>query len=180
VFGREFETARLRLRPCTPGDQAALHAHWTDRDVRRHLWDDAVIPPQTVAEVIAASEASFAARGFGQWVLVERDSGVLVGFCGLRPVDDGPEVELLYSLAPSRWGRGLVAEAADAVLRHAFETVKLPRIAGRTDTPNARSARVLERLGMDFEGEREVHGLPTLHYALTRQAFLGRREHVLR
>jgi RimJ/RimL family protein N-acetyltransferase len=175
VVGRELETARLRLRPCTTGDRASLHAHWTDPEVRRHLWDDVVIPVETVAEVIAASEASFAARGFGQWVLIERASGALVGCCGLRRIDDGSEIELLYSLAPSRWGQGLVAEAAAVVLRHAFETLGIPRIAGRTDSPNARSARVLERLGMDFEGERPVHGLPALHYALTRQAFLGRR-----
>ena len=38
-------TRRLELRPCAPADLDALHALFTDADVRRWLWDDEVIPP---------------------------------------------------------------------------------------------------------------------------------------
>ena len=84
---------------------------------------------------------------------------------GLREIDDTPEVELLYGFAPAHWGRGLALEAARVVLAHGFDALGLERIAGRTDTPNRASVRVLERLGMGFEGERLVGDLPTLHFA---------------
>lgn len=139
--------------------------------MRRWLWDDAVIERATAAEVIAASEASFAARGYGQWCVAMREAAGLIGFAGLREIEGESDVEVLYGFAPSQWGRGLATEASRAVLAHGFEIVGLARIAGRTDTPNRASARVLERLGMHFEGERLVGDCPTLHYAITRDAF---------
>lgn len=164
-------TPRLTLRPCTGADVGALHALWTDTAVRRWLWDDTEIDRATAAEVVAASEASFAARGFGHWCFETRGGAGLIGFAGLREIEAQPEVELLYGLAPGQWGRGLATEASRAVLAHGFQTAGLARIAGRTDTPNRGSARVLERLGMRFEGERIVGGRPTLHYAIEREAF---------
>ena len=130
-----------------------------------------MIERATAADVVAASEASFAARGYGQWCVALREAEDLIGFAGLREIGDTPEVEVLYGLRPAHWGRGLAIEAAHAVLAHGFDTVGLARIAGRTDTPNRASARVLERLGMSFEGERVVGELPTVHYGLTPDAF---------
>jgi len=124
-----------------------------------------------VHALITASLASFPALGFGQWVAADRATRALVGFCGLRPIDDTREIELLYALVRERWGEGLATEAANAVLRHAFLRLGLERVAGRTDSPNLASVRVLERLGMQFEGERAVQGRPTLHYALSAAAF---------
>jgi RimJ/RimL family protein N-acetyltransferase len=169
-----LRTPRLRLRPAAAADVDALHALWTDARVRRWLWDDLVIPRETAEQVVAASEASFAAAGYGQWVVEGVAGAGLVGFAGLRPIEGGagpPEIELLYGLAPPHWGRGYAAEASRAVLAHGFGRCGLARIAGRTDSPNRASARVLERLGMRFEGERDVAGRPTLNYALAREEF---------
>ena len=171
VLSFALETPRLLLRPCTAADVDALHALWTDASVRRWLWDDVVIERATAAEVVAASEASFAARGYGQWCIALREAEGLAGFAGLREIGDTPEVEVLYGFLPVHWGRGLATEAARAVLAHGFDTVGLARIAGRTDTPNSASARVLERIGMTFEGEWPDNELPTVHYSLTREAF---------
>jgi RimJ/RimL family protein N-acetyltransferase len=164
-------TPRLALRPCTTADVDALHALWTDAAVRRWLWDDIVIDRATAADVVAASEASFAARGFGQWCVEVREGDGLVGFAGLREVQGQSDIEVLYGFLPSRWGRGLALEAARAVLAHGFETVKLTRIAGRTGTPNRASARVLERVGMTFDCESLSNDLPTLNYSITRDGF---------
>ncbi len=172
----ELATGRLRLRPVAPGDADVLHALFTDPLVRRWLWDDRVIPRRQTLEVIAAGTASFATHGFGYWLVRHAHDGGLVGFAGLRVVDAGPDVELLYGLAPDRWGEGFATEASTAVLAHGFETLGLARIVARTDPPNRASIRVLERLGMTFEGETRIGEAPILRYALTRAAFrAGRR-----
>jgi [ribosomal protein S5]-alanine N-acetyltransferase len=173
VAAHRIATSRLTLRPCGPADVDALHALWTDAAVRRWLWDDAVIDRATAAAVVAASEASFAENGYGQWCVEVRDAPGPIGFAGLRAVEDESDVEVLYGLLPSQWARGFASEAARAVLAHGFESVGLARIVGRTDTPNQASARVLERLGMSFEGERMVNDRPTVHYAITRGEFRG-------
>jgi RimJ/RimL family protein N-acetyltransferase len=162
-------TARLELRPCGPDDVDALHALWTDPDVRRYLWDGEVIPRERAAGIVAESAASFVREGFGQWLVRRAGAPEPVGFCGLRRAGD--EVELLYGLWPAHQGVGLAAEAARAVLRHGFASVGLARIVARTDPPNRASVRVMERLGMRFEWERVLSGMPTLQYAIAREEF---------
>jgi len=170
-----LETRRLVLRPFVPQDLDTLHAFFTQPDVRRFLWDDLVVSRDTVQALIAASLASFSAVGFGQWVAEDRKTCGLVGFCGLREVSEAAEIEILYALVRERWGEGLATEAGNAVLSHAFLRLGLPRVVGRTDSPNLASVRVLERLGLQFEGEHIVRGLPSLHYGIFDAAFRARR-----
>jgi RimJ/RimL family protein N-acetyltransferase len=57
-----------------------------------------------------------------------------------------------YCLAEAAWGHGYATEAAAAVLTWAFATLDLNRVQAETDTRNAASARVLEKLGFVHEG----------------------------
>ena len=166
-----IETERLRLRPLAPGDLDALHALWIDPEVRRYLWDDEVIPRERAAEVIAASEELFRLHDFGWWGARERAADELVGFCGLRFVDESEDVEIGFGLAPARWNRGLTTEAARACLRYGLVEKNLPRVLGITDAANAASARVLEKLGMTLDRRATHHGLDTLFYSLAREDF---------
>ena len=162
-------TERLRLRYVAEADADALHALWTDPQVRRWLWDDVVIDRATAAERVAASEASFAAAGWGLWAIGLREDGALAGVAGLVEMDPAIGPEIVYSLHPGHQGRGYATEAARAVLDHAFDALAFARVPGRTDAPNRASARVLERLGMRFEGETVVNGNPHVCYSITRE-----------
>lgn len=55
-------------------------------------------------------------------------------------------------LAPNVWGRGIFAEAANLLLRHAFEDVGAIRVAFKADVRNERSRRAIARLGATQEG----------------------------
>ena len=57
-----------------------------------------------------------------------------------------------YCLDDAAWGHGHAAEAARALLQWTFDTLDLNRVQAETDTPNAASARVLEKLGFVREG----------------------------
>jgi len=143
-------TRRLRLRPFAREDVDALHAHWTHPEVRRYLWDGLVISREQAAEVVTASLASFALRGFGFWMIEPAGATTLVGFAGLRPIEQTPDdIELFYGLEPECWGRGFAVEASRAVLARGFAR-GLDRIWVRTDGPNAASVRVMERLGLRY------------------------------
>jgi NAD-dependent deacetylase len=164
-----LETARLRLHPVLPRDTGAIHRIWTDPDVRRFLWDDVVIAPETASEVTKASAADFAARRFGLWTIRRRgDEPAIAGFCGLRSEGIGTGPELLFGLLPGFWGQGLAREAAQAVLAYGFGALDLPRIVAATDAPNERSARTLAALGMTLERRGDHHGLDTLFYGVDR------------
>jgi [ribosomal protein S5]-alanine N-acetyltransferase len=168
-----LNTGRLKLRPIATDDVDALHALWTDPDVRRYLWDDQIIPRATVEAIVAQSTASFESDGFGFFALELADQhGELIGFCGHRRAEPRNQIELLYGIHPHYWGEGLVAEAARRVLQFGFEECDFEEVIAATDTPNQQSVRVLQKLGMTFECRREFHGLDTVFYSMTRSDFL--------
>jgi ribosomal-protein-alanine N-acetyltransferase len=170
---RVLRTDRLWLRPVMPADVPSLHALFTDPEVRRYLWDDRAVSLEEVRELVASSRSTFEARAFGHWSIRRSDADRIVGVSGLRPIDAGGEVELLYALEPALWGAGLAHEAAGAVLADGLTTAALECILARIDPPNLRSIRLAERLGMKSLGVRSVDGVPVAHYAARREAFSG-------
>jgi len=162
-----LHTPRLILRPWELGDIDALHSLWTAPDVRRYLWDDVVISRERAAETVRDAIALAEREDLGQWLVLDRGSGVLAGFCGLIRRDGEDAPELMYGLAREWWGRGLATEAARAVLAFGFDDPRCTRITAATDPPNEASQRVMERLGMRFTHRGTLHGLDTLFYEIT-------------
>lgn len=165
-------SARLRYRPASADDAAFLHRHWNEPTVRRHLWDDRPVAEETVRQVLAATGDDFARPGYGLWLLIDA-AGDVIGTCGLRPVEDTGDVELLYSILPQRSGHGFATEAALAVLRHAFVGLELARVRGSTDAGNAASLRVLEKVGMRPLATTMDAGGGLRHLVAVREDFLA-------
>src|SRR5262245_4484554 len=167
-----IQTARLTLRPFAAEDAAAHAALYGDPEVTRFLPGGPFAPH----EVGARSERSrarfsehWAAYGWGVWAVADRASGALIGHCGLAHLPDGSDVELLYALARAVWGLGLATEAGQAALDHGFGPVGLERIVAVTRPEHQASRRVMERLGMVCEGERDAFGLRMVCYARSRE-----------
>ncbi len=167
-----LKTTRLHLRPFAREDLEVLHALWCDPHVRQFLWDDIIIPQDAAREVIAASRHSFEQQGFGFWNILRKDAEQHAGFCGLRFIDEAPDVEILYGLWPKFWGQGFATEAAQAVLRFGFEACNLECLFAGTDPPNAASIRVMERLAMKFDRQIRRNNLDVVYYSLSRKEWL--------
>jgi [ribosomal protein S5]-alanine N-acetyltransferase len=60
--------------------------------------------------------------------------------------------EIGYVLSKEYWGKGLITEAASAIISFGFENMNLVRIQARCFLENEGSERVMEKLGMSFEG----------------------------
>ncbi|MGH9629920.1 MAG: GNAT family N-acetyltransferase [Bryobacteraceae bacterium] len=148
-----IRTRRLLLRPWTRNDVDALHALWMEPEVRRYLWDDVVITRDTAAQVVEADLAAAARCNIGCWALhitaaVSPTEALIGGFCGLRFIDDGPEIELIYGLRGEHWGKGLATEACVAALQYLWGSTTCQQVYARTDPPNDKSVQVMLRLGM--------------------------------
>ncbi|HSG91639.1 MAG TPA: GNAT family N-acetyltransferase [Pseudomonadales bacterium] len=167
-MAHELETQRLLLVPFADGHVDALHALWTNPEVRRYLWEDEVIPRSRAEEMVAASQRTFEERGFGFWsMFLKSEPESLMGFCGFRVFEETDEPELLYGILPRAWGKGYVTEAGHAAIRFGFEVCGFERILAATDTPNQSSVNVMQRLGMIFESRRQFHGLDTVFYSIS-------------
>jgi len=92
--------------------------------------------------------------GNGARLAIDRGSGdSFLGWIGLtRWNPDYRSASLGYCLLKTAWGHGYATEAGHALLQWGFETLGLNRVQAETDTRNAGSARVLEKLGFVREG----------------------------
>lgn len=79
-------------------------------------------------------------------------AGKLIGMAGLIKRSPEAEIDLGYAFLPEYWGQGYATEVAQALLNYAINTLKLPRIIATTQLENQQSIKVLERIGMQFEG----------------------------
>jgi RimJ/RimL family protein N-acetyltransferase len=163
-----LETERLVLRPLEPEDLAPLAALLGDRDALEH-WGDPLDLAATAAW-IERNRARYAEHGLGRCAVLWRESGALVGDCGLVPttVEDAPEIELGWIVARSHQGLGVATEAAAAWRDHAFGTLGLARIVSMVSADNLASRRVAQKLGMRAEGTAIWGGAPMVRYVLRR------------
>jgi RimJ/RimL family protein N-acetyltransferase len=99
------------------------------------------------------------------WGVWERETGELVGDCSLHYDRTFGAWELSYGFRRDRWGRGYASEAARAVVRYGFQTMRVARIVADVDPANPASARVLEKCG--FVRMRELDD-GRLVYMITR------------
>ena len=149
---------RLDLRPFTADDAAAAHRVYGDPEVMRFVGDGDPASPERSAQMLADYAAHHARHGFAFWAVIERASGELVGDAGLEVTDQG--IELGYTLARDRWGRGLATEAGRLCLEAADGPLGLRRLVGLADLANPASAAVLARLGFADDGIVDAYGRP--------------------
>ncbi|MCB1671610.1 MAG: GNAT family N-acetyltransferase [Gammaproteobacteria bacterium] len=148
----ELSTERLLLRPFQLEDSAAvqrLAGAWEVADTTAnmpHPYEDGM------AEAwIAGHAEAFKAGEEMTYAMVLKGSGELLGAMGMV-LDRGFLGELGYWVGLPYWGRGYCTEAGRAVLTFAFDGLGLQRVFARVFRRNPASARVLEKLGMDYEG----------------------------
>jgi ribosomal-protein-alanine N-acetyltransferase len=150
----------------TPDDAAQLHELWSSPGVRRFLWDDEIIPSTRTRAAIEQSQVMFADGACGLWGVWPSASPKLIGFTGLWPFRDPPDLELLYGVTEQVWGQGYAAEIARAVMAYCFDSLDMPVIRASTDVANTASVRVLEKLGFRWVRRSTVNGLDTVFYEM--------------
>jgi ribosomal-protein-alanine N-acetyltransferase len=157
----EIESARLRLVIARPGFEEALARFYRD-NFAGHLDRWSPPPPeggfgaQYWAGRLAEFEKEFEAGSAARWVLLLRAAPApeVLGTCSFTQIVRGPfrACVLGYQVARSHEGQGFMHEALCASLDYAFRELRLHRVMANYRPENARSARLLERLGFAREG----------------------------
>lgn len=163
--GVAAETARLLLRRFTPADAGAMFRIYGSAEVMRFMGSPPASVHEEAANLRAHAVKYYDRLGFGLWAVVRRDTGELIGRCGLLRSEIGgrAETEVSYLLDRGQWGQGFAAEAAGAVLAHGFGALGLARIVAVIDRRNHASRRVAERIGMMYEGDVQYKHFGVVH-----------------
>lgn len=153
-----LQTERLTLRAYAPSDIPALMPLIGAREVAAttlripHPFTDS-----DARSFMTATQEELANGSALRLAVVLRGSDTLCGGAGLRIEPDHRRAELGYWIGVPYWGNGYATEAAEAMVKHGFETLGLHRIFASHVTNNPASARVLKKIGMRYEGRHRGH-----------------------
>ena len=153
-----LETERLVLRPFQLQDAAEvqrLSGDWAVAEMTTnipHPYEDGM------AEIWIATHPEMLDSGQGVvWAITLRDGGELAGAMSLFNMQTAHQAELGFWIGRPFWGHGYCTEAAEAAIQHAFATLGLTRIHAVHMSKNPASGRVMQKLGMTYEGTRRSH-----------------------
>jgi RimJ/RimL family protein N-acetyltransferase len=148
-----LETERLILRRQQASDVTPLVELWADPEVTRYMGGPR--DRERLQSVFEEAARDPYAERHDLWPVVEKETGQVVGQCGLldKDVQGRDEIELAYTLALSAWGKGYATEIARALKRHAFEAMGIPRLIALIEPENLASERVAVKIGMRFDKE---------------------------
>jgi RimJ/RimL family protein N-acetyltransferase len=177
-----IETERLLLEPLDVSRLEEFVELAADADTMRYWSPRGAFGRDMAERNFAASLARLREHGFGRRWIVDKESGVGLGFTETKYFGEGfddvspDEVEIGWMLARSVWGHGYATEAGAAVRDEAFVRLRLQSIVAAHHPANSASGRVMEKLGMEFERDVvDKNGWPTRLYRLTRAQWSSRR-----
>jgi RimJ/RimL family protein N-acetyltransferase len=144
-----FETARLVLRPFEERDIPRMARIEADPEVTK--WTGGIQSDVAAAKSVRYMKEAFASRKWGTLAVTLRNENECIGYCGVRPLTNTPDVELAFGLERIRWGFGYATEAARTTLEVAFNHLPIDSVVGTVYQQNSASIRVLTKLGMSYE-----------------------------
>jgi len=150
----DLETERLKVRRLALDDADDMFAYASSEEVARYvLWTPHRSRDDSLAFLrMTIPEYDDPHIRRHKWGIVLKATGRLIGTIDIfkSPGDNAGEIG--YAIGTEYWGHGYVTEAATAVVRLGFEHMALNRIEARCNPANTGSARVMEKVGMSYEG----------------------------
>lgn len=147
-----LETERLSFRKLTDDDgefmlqllnEPSFIANIADRGVRN--------VEQAQAYIANGPGASYVNNGFGMYAVELKDTGEMIGVCGLLKREGLDDPDIGYAYLPKYWGKGYASEAASAVIAHEKQTIGVKRVVAIVAPHNQPSINVLQKIGLRYD-----------------------------
>lgn len=147
-----METENLYLRRFTLDDAEAYWPLTSMPEILRYTGEQPQASLDDVRHILSTRPLKdYATRGYGRMACIEKSSGRLIGFSGLKFVEELNEVDIGYRFLPDCWGKGYATESARLLMQHGAKEHGIERVIGLVQPENVASARVLGKLGLVFE-----------------------------
>ena len=148
-----IETERLILRKLMVSDADDMHEYSRDVNVTKYLtWSPHPDRYYTI-DYIKFATKRYKTGEFRDWAVIDKATGKMIGTCGFTSIDlQNKRAEIGYCYNAQSWGRGIATEALERVVKFGFDTFDIDRIEGKFMVDNTASRRVMEKVGMMYEG----------------------------
>lgn len=161
-----LETERLYLREMDDGDYDALARILQDEEVM-YAYEHAFSEAET-RNWLENQKKRYKEYGFGLWAVVLKETGEMIGQCGLsmQEYNDAQVLEIGYLFQKAFWHKGYAAEAAIACKHYAFEKLGAAEIYSIIRDSNVASQNVAKRNGMTIKDMfvKHYYGMDMPHY----------------
>lgn len=175
---RRINCERIILRTVTMEDATDMFEYASDEETVLHVFEK----HKSVEETENAIAHYFMAAPTGRFAIEQKETNKMIGTIDLRIIKEDQIAELGYTLNKEFWGKGYMNEAATALLKLAFETLKLEKVFAMHDLKNPASANVMTRLGMQREGVLRSHYIhkgnrvDMAYYGILKEEYVQRKQ----
>jgi len=151
---KKLGTERLILRQFKIDDYAEMYNNWASEDaVTKFLTWPAHANQDVTKSVLADWIPKYTDKTFYNWAIELKEENKLVGNISVVDYREKTLSAVLgYCMGSRWWGKEIMPEAARAVLKFLFEEAGFNRIASDHDKNNPKSGRVMQKIGMTYEG----------------------------
>jgi RimJ/RimL family protein N-acetyltransferase len=156
---------RLLYRHLHPNDAEQMYLLNSDPRVMKYTGDDPFTSVESAKEFLEAYDP-YSITGFGRWCVISKDTGAILGWCGLKRLPSG-EVDLGYRFFKKYWLRGYATESSRFSIKLAQKRYGLTALIGRVVPENTGSVNVLKKVGMQFSHMTKDCGEDTAIYKLS-------------
>lgn len=161
-----LETERLSLREMTQADYPSLCRILQDEQVM-YAYEGAFSDAE-IQEWLDRQISRYQKWQFGLWAVILKETGELIGQCGLtmQPWKEGEVLEIGYLFERTHWHNGYALEAANVCKKYAFETLNASEVCSIIRDTNIASQNVAIRNGMTMRDKWIKHykGVDMPHY----------------
>ena len=149
-----LETNRLILRKFVIEDFEAMYNNWASEDeVTKFLTWPTHSDVKVTRSVLSSWISDYNKADFYNWAIELKEIGEVIGNISVVHIKENIEcAEFGYCMGSNWWGLGIMPEAGKAVVKYLFEEVGFNRIAATHDKNNPKSGRVMQKIGMTYEG----------------------------
>lgn len=176
----KLETERLILRKFTAEDAEAMFENWASEDeVTKFLTWPTHANADMTKLLLTVWVENYEKPDFYNWVIELKATGEIVGNISVVKVQENIEGAVLgYCMGTKWWGQEIMPEAGRAVIKFLFEEVGFHRIAANHDKNNPKSGRVMQKIGMTYEGTLRSAGfcnqgvIDEVWYSILKEEFL--------
>ena len=179
----DIPTERLLLRKIRIPDAPDMFEYSKNPDVTRFLLWDPHPNVEHTRNYIDYLQDRYRDGKYYDWAIVLKSTGKMIGTCGFSAVyPEHRSAEVGYVLNPAFRGQGYAVEALCAVLDFGFRRMLLNRISAKCVDENLPSERVMQKVGMQYEGTERSAMLVKGQfrnmkvYSILREEYLSRQK----
>lgn len=156
---------RVSLKHLGSAQRRALFQHFSCEQITHFMDMEPVKELHEVDELITYFDDLWAQRKGIFWGIFLNENDEFIGTAGLYNWNtEKAQAEISYDLMPAYWGRGLMHEALDLMIEFTFASLGISRLEAYIDPENARSCKVVEKLGFQYAGLQHEHDFYQGHF----------------